>query len=88
MKNKKLLAIFVTLMCIWIAFCTKWGIDMCEENEQRAAIPDTIILPEYPNGSAYFKLPDGTILYSEGSTKDSTVVFDSLGIKIVGYNTK
>lgn len=67
MKNKKLLAVFVTLMCIWIAFCTKWGIDMCDENKRQ--------LIEDPGESHDMRY-----------IKDSTVVFDSLGIKIVGYN--
>lgn len=78
MKNKKLLAVFVTLMCVWIGFCTMWGIDMCEEEEKKQI---EMTVPVQINH-------DTIVYYPALHVNDSMVVFDSLGIKIVGYNAK
>lgn len=68
-------------MCAWITFCIFWGIDMCKEEEKKQ-IEMTV-----PVRMSYHGI-DTTIHCKVVSFKDSTVVFDSLGIKIVGYNTK
>lgn len=76
--KKKLIIIFSLAMFAWIIFCIFWGIQICKKEEKKQI---EMTVPVQINH-------DTIVHYPALHVNDSMVVFDSLGIKIVGYNIK